>query len=240
MIIYHGPSRLDRTREIVGIVTGFSRPSENAKTGDLLQLWILPVDQHPASARAQDDERGTCGDCPLSGCGGGCYVDVGQAPAAVWRAHRAGWYDVWTPERHRERLRRSAGLRVAAYGDAAALPSRTVQTLVQTHRETCPGQGVTGYTHQWRRTDCQWLRSICLASCETWEDCVTAAANGWRVFHAGPKEERPAGLLECPSESRGITCQQCRLCDATRVARSIYIEPHGKFKTNMLRTIATR
>lgn len=240
MIVYQGPSRLDRTREIVGIVTGFSRPSQNAKTGDLLQLWILPSDQHPAQARGQDDESGTCGDCPLSGYGGGCYVDVGQAPAAVWRAYRAGWYGRWTPDRHRDELRRSAGLRLGAYGDAAALPARVVRELVRTHRDHCPTQGVTGYTHQWRRSDCQWLKGFCLASCETWHDATTAAAAGWRVFHAGPEDERPAGLVECPAESHGITCQQCKLCDASRVARSIFIEPHGKFRANMLRTIAER
>jgi hypothetical protein len=48
MIVYRGPSAIDG-REIVVILTGLQtrRGSKNAKTGELIQSWILRADVEP-------------------------------------------------------------------------------------------------------------------------------------------------------------------------------------------------
>ena len=40
LVLYHGPSRINR-REIVVIATGLRRKSRNRKTGKMVQIWIL-------------------------------------------------------------------------------------------------------------------------------------------------------------------------------------------------------
>jgi hypothetical protein len=233
MIIYHGPSRLAPSRDIVAIVTCLDGESENPKTGPMAQLYIVdagPLD--PVQLRAMDDERSTCGGCPLQGEDGLCYVNLGQAPLTVWRRWRAGWYRPARPERIARAARLCAGLRLGAYGDPLALPQEVIADLVAAWRAAAPLVPITGYTHQWRRRDAQWGKRYTMASVETWDDAARAAQMGWRVFHAGPPSERPAGLVQCPNDTHGVTCADCGLCQGTsRPARSIYINLHGSMAT---------
>ena len=66
-----------------------------------------------------------------------CYVNVGQAPAGVWRAFRAGRYP-----RYRRRvdaeLLADRSIRLGAYGDPAALPDSVVEHFANV------GRGWTG------------------------------------------------------------------------------------------------
>src|SRR6056297_2847329 len=124
--VYRGPSALGGG-DVVGIL---SLASRNRKTGNMAQLWILPADRSPLDALQAGENHGACGDCPLQGVYDGgagrmtgrvCYVNVGQAPAGVWRAFRAGRYP-----RYRRRvdaeLLADRSIRLGAYGDPAALP----------------------------------------------------------------------------------------------------------------------
>ena len=81
MIIYRGPSLLDGA-PIVAIATVGSR---NAKTGDMVQTWIMRDDVKPLAAAQSGADASVCGDCkhrPISG--GACYVNLGQGPRAVF------------------------------------------------------------------------------------------------------------------------------------------------------------
>ena len=102
IVLYQGPSQLDG-ESIVVIATGFQRPSANAKTGDMLQTWILRSDVNPLAAIHTGRDVSVCGDCPLRGFleGNGrrtvnrrraCYVAIHQAPLAVYDAYRRGRY----------------------------------------------------------------------------------------------------------------------------------------------------
>ena len=47
---YHGPSTIDGSL-IVGAVSGLVNPSNNDKTGDLFQTWMMPDDERPPLSR---------------------------------------------------------------------------------------------------------------------------------------------------------------------------------------------
>ena len=92
MIVYRGPSAIDG-REIVVILTGLQtrRGSKNAKTGELIQSWILRADVEPHTAVKTGDDASVCGQCPhrpllasmLARAGlpsSPCYVRTGEAP----------------------------------------------------------------------------------------------------------------------------------------------------------------
>ena len=80
----------------VVIATGFSSPSDNRKTGDMIQIWILVKACDPVQAIKEGLDRLICGNCRHRGDGSGggrsCYVNAGQAPLGIWRAWRAGAY----------------------------------------------------------------------------------------------------------------------------------------------------
>ncbi|MFT5266580.1 MAG: hypothetical protein ACI88C_000001 [Acidimicrobiales bacterium] len=214
MIIYEGPSMLDG-QPIVAILTGDKgRGTANRKTGKMGQLWILRAGVSPVEAVKTGADASVCGDCPLRGTK--CYVNVGQAPGAVWRAWVAGSY----PQDDGADFERP--LRMGAYGEPAALPLSVLQNLAN----RAPGH--TGYTHQWR--DRPELSGLLMASCETAEDEAQATAAGWRFFSTGPG----AGAIQCPADSRGIKCADCKLCNGAGAAKSIWIDPHGAGAAAML------
>ena len=61
MIVYQGPSAIDG-RPIVVILTGLKarRGSKNAKTGTLVQSWILRADVEPHTAVKTGDDASVC------------------------------------------------------------------------------------------------------------------------------------------------------------------------------------
>ena len=109
-IVWQGPSPIDGA-PLVAVATGLRRPSENRKTGPMVQVWILRADLAPSDAVESGADASVCGDCPLRGLGfkaRACYVNVGQAPQSVWRAYKRGVYPVATPARAALRYQRSA------------------------------------------------------------------------------------------------------------------------------------
>ena len=59
--VYSGASALGGG-DVIGIVT---IRSANPKTGDMSQLWIMPLDRSPLEALQSNDNHASCGDCPL-------------------------------------------------------------------------------------------------------------------------------------------------------------------------------
>lgn len=229
MILYTGPSLLDG-RPIVAIATA---GTSNAKTGDMVQTWILRADMDPLEASASEADSSVCGQCPhRRSLGGSCYVTLHQAPRAVWYAWWRGSYS--TPEagrRVRRAIANGAGVRLGAYGDPAAVPVEVWRSLL----EGAPAH--TGYTHQWRNPVAAPLRTLVMASCDSDEDCRDAAAAGWRYFRVKvPGEAPPAGSVECLSDARGVTCRDCGICNGARPNRdrqptNVWIDVHGSLSS---------
>src|SRR6516162_11175111 len=70
--------------------------TDNPKTGNMIQIWILPAEVSPTAAVKTGHDDIVCFDCKHRGDGNGknrtCYVKVFQAPLAVWSAWKRGKY----------------------------------------------------------------------------------------------------------------------------------------------------
>lgn len=227
VVLYEGPSVLNG-EPIVVILTGIVKPSENPKTGPMLQTWILRQDKPPVEAIKDGSDAAICGACPLRGVGSErkCYVNVGQAPGMVWKTWKAGKYPQWSgypsdiPD---------GPVRLGSYGDPAAVPLRVWDSLILAQW--------TGYTHQWRHENFDArILELCMASVETDADIAELHSKypGARYFRVRkPGEEIAAGEAQCPASKEGgqkTQCARCGLCVGQGVrAKSISIEAHGAF-----------
>lgn len=230
IILYEGPSLLDRSR-IVCIAT---LATDNRKTGPMVQTWILPRDLDPLEAVRRDRNQGACGSCPLQGVYNPrtkkiekrtCYVTLMHAPLSIWKCYKRGAY---APQdtAHARSLLQDRELRLGAYGDPGAIPTRYLRQWVNW------SSGHTGYTHQiWTqtRTRANALASMLMISTETETQRVQAQTNGWRTFHVRPDGAPvPDGDCDCPYYSHGVSCSDCLLCGGSRQkARSISVPGHG-------------
>lgn len=231
IVVYQGPSLLNGDR-IVGVLTGLDGGSANPKTGPMAQAWVLLEDVEPMEAKRQDLDVAICGDCPLRGRGGqdiGCYVTVWQGARQVWNRYKAGGYPIATPPQQVAAVEGQA-LRLAAYGDPAAVPFEVWQLLVHA------AAGWVAYTHQWRTCD-KRFRAIAMASVDTENEFIAAHLAGWRTFRwrrpGAPLMEFGAPLeFVCPASEESnfrATCLDCQLCQgASSPARSVAIRVHGK------------
>jgi len=231
MIIYKGPSRIDGA-PIVVIATGLAKASANAKTGALVQTWILREDVSPLDAVNSGADVSICGDCPHRGAivdgrnvDRSCYVTVFQAPQNVWKTYKRGGY----PELSRGKILAAFSgkkVRLGAYGDPAAVPFKVWQTLL---RWAGPS---TGYTHRWREC-APSLKHYCMASCDNARDHEEAKAMGWRTFRVRSAHEALAPReIACPASKEAgqkTTCSACLACGGTNAkARvDIAIVAHG-------------
>jgi hypothetical protein len=225
LVAYHGPSRLDGA-PIVLIVTFASL---NTKTGSMAQAWVLRADVSPQEAIADGRDRSICGDCVhRSGgaVGRSCYVITWLGPLQVYKQFRANQYPTMTPALAAPYL---AGeqLRMAAYGDPAAVPLEVWRTLL------IHTSGWTGYTHQWRSCD-QRFSAFLMASVESEHEVDQAQALGWRTFRTRlATEPVRADEIICPASNEAghlTTCESCNLCTgrARGSARSVVIQAHGQ------------
>lgn len=225
-VLYEGPSELDGN-PIVVIATGLGRRSNNRKTGNMIQTWIMRADIDPAVAIETQADASVCGNCKQRrNQGGACYVVVEQAPLSVWRAWKRGRYADWTKAFPHNAL---AGrvFRLGSYGDPAAVPFRVWRRAFEQKLA-----GWTGYTHQWNHPNATRLRNIVMASVDDRLEAAAARQQGWRYFRVAlADEERDQTEVVCPaSEEAGkiTTCENCGLCQGQRkTAKDVVIAPHG-------------
>jgi hypothetical protein len=216
-VLYEGPSMLDGA-PIVVVATGFADKSANAKTGGIIQTWILRQDVPPHRAFKSSEGGSVCGDCPHK-LNQTCYVPWHQAPLAVWNCYRRGGYPpLPSPAVFSDRI-----LRLGSAGDPAAVPFAiwgAILPWVASH---------TGYTHQWRNSVGAPLLGTCQASCDSAADLEDARAAGWRTFSVLPLGAiDPVGVVHCAaSKERGAKtdCATCRLCDGA--SADVAIIAHG-------------
>jgi hypothetical protein len=209
------------------IATGFESPSDNRKTGDMIQIWILVKSVSPTEAIRTGLDRLICGNCVHRGNGDGsgrsCYVNVGQAPQGIWKAWKAGRY---SPLRSLE-VFTGRKVRFGAYGDPTHLPLPLALAIAGV------SSGWTGYTHQWRKPSLQAWRSLLMASVDSIAELVIARSMGWSTFRVG--SEASVGESLCASERVGTPCADCLLCAGARNGlESVHIPPHGTGKRHFV------
>lgn len=226
-ILWEGASAYDGT-PIVVIVTGLTKRSANAKTGDELQTWILRQDVKPNAATKDGRSAAVCGDCPHQpSINNTCYVRVYQGPRSIWECYERGGYQRFTEADLR--LVKGRVLRMGSYGDPAMVPSGIWAPLLNA------ASAHTGYTHQWKQEWAAPYRGLLQASCDGFQDYLDATAHGWRTFLVKPAHEAaPAGTVHCAaSEEKGrkTTCALCHLCDGD--SANVVINAHGSRGTKL-------
>ena len=226
--VWRGNSRIDGA-PIVCICSGLKK-SANAKTGNMVQSYILRADLDPMRALKSGADASICGGCihrpatttGSSYSGRSCYVNVGQGPLSVWRA----WDRGNVPAVSLDILPDLVGgrmVRLGTYGDPAAVP------LFVWDAYTRGASGWTGYTHQSRTRKLRDVLRYCQVSADSLEDATAANRAGLGSFRVLRDHERPAPFeTVCPaSEEAGrvATCDTCRMCDGS--GNAIAIRAHG-------------
>lgn len=228
-VAWEGLSLLDG-RPIALLVTGTDAPSKNAKTGAMVQTWIVPLD-----GRTDAGIQSVCGSCPRQPTelgDGSCYAwAVRAVPTVLRRARVAPRVSLAVA------AARCAGMkvRIGALGDPAAVPAEVWQALIST------ASGWTGYTHAW--TLAPSLRALCMASVDSEAEQRRAERLGWRTFRVRtPEQQLSPREIVCPASDEAghrTTCENCGLCaGATKRARSIAIIDHGPGAKRRLNVIA--
>lgn len=204
------------------IATGFETPSDNRKTGNMVQIWILVKSVDPVTAIKTGLDRIICGNCRHRGDGTGkersCYVNPGQAPLGIWRAWRAGKY----PTLPFLSLFTGRKVRFGAYGDPTHMPLSLALAIAGV------SSGWTGYTHQWRKPSLQGWKTLLMASVDTTAELLIARSMGWSTFRVSPDTDHHSMETLCASDRSGTPCVDCLACAGSRGGiRAIHIPAHG-------------
>ena len=212
-IIWEGSSLLD-DEPIVLLLTGIHNPSQNIKTGPMIQSWILRSDMHPMEALETGSDQSICGQCPLRGNGTknrACYVRP-MGVNQIYKGYSNNKHKQFKYAKH-DHLIRWKTLRLGAYGDPAAVPFEVWEPLLKL------STGHTGYTHQWRTCDQRWSEQI-MASVESLDDAWAAHQMGWRTYRIRqPGEKIEADEKICPGSKeahKSRQCISCMMCNGTK------------------------
>jgi hypothetical protein len=201
--------------------------SDNRKTGDMAQIWLVAENESPLEARKLGLHAIVCGDCPVVKL---CYVNLAHRPRTLYEAYQRGDYPDYDSQSH-DAVVAAKGIRYGAYGDPVLLPL----WLVQHFAELTAGN-YTGYTHQWRRPEYQAYRPYFMASVETDQDVALALSMGWRYYRVTLDDLKPGEVL-CPHQNErnkyAVLCNTCWACNGahrpvdTQQTHSIIARPTG-------------
>ena len=223
-IIYEGPSLIDGM-PIVGITTF---DSNNTKTGNMVQTWIMRSDIDPITASRTGADYSVCGDCqhrgrPHNGNSGwakerSCYVNLVFAPRSVFDAYKRGVYS-YNP--HLADIGRGQQVRLGSYGDPVAVPQRIWDELCS------EAAGWTAYTHQTNTHPERYMTSA-----DSLSQAQQAWARGERTFRVLKSAfDLQSNEILCPASDEAgkrTTCANCKLCaGASIAAKNIGIVAHG-------------
>lgn len=230
-IIYQGPSRLDEGPIFVAAIWG----SKNAKTGDMLQTYIMRSDMSPLDASKYGEDGPICGSCVHRGDPTldparkvaerrSCYVNLGQGPLIVWKTFQRGGYPLADTFADRALTGSGRFVRIGTYGDGAAVPDLVWNALLSLSK------GHTAYTHNGGDP------RLYMQSADTYSQAWQQWAAGNRTFRtiadADDIDKRYETL--CPASKEAgyrTTCQKCMLCGGSDTkAKSIAIVVHGAGK----------
>lgn len=211
------------------------RGSKNAKTGNMLQSYIILKDVDPITGNRLGLDSAICGQCPHRGTANPdklkgfadnrtCYVNLGQGVMQVYKAYKAGKYPILSHDQI-EALGRDQVVRIGTYGDGAFVPDSVWDTL------TKYSKGKTAYTHQGITQSQMYMQSV-----ESVSQAITAWGQGKRTFRiVRDVTEVTKNETLCPvSKEAGYktTCIDCKLCNGETKAKSIAIVVHGVGKGN--------
>lgn len=229
-IAYEGPSEIDGA-PIVVIINKIDG-SANAKTGAIVQSFIIRSDVNPVDALKTGADASICGDCvhrPITAKETGeppCYVNVGRSVLAVYNAYKRGRYVRADVETIALALAGKA-LRIGTYGDPAAAP------VLMWQRVSRYVIARAGYSHQWQNAGfdhASWAPLV-MASADSIDQAALANLYGMRTFRVSIGIDKQPGEVICPASTEGgrkVTCADCMLCGGTsKKAKDVVIADHA-------------
>lgn len=210
--------------------------SANTKTGDSVQVWILPKSWVFEGEKAMMDDEASCMDCPHSKQKNrSCYVRKGFAEyglkskvKSLFSAQKEGRLDILPIDQlvplEGDKVK-GKFIRFGAYGEPVLLGENVVKSLVSL------ASNFTGYTHQWHIAKYDWARKYFMASVETEALMNKANSVGFRTFRVRSKSDLITDKeVVCPASKeagRKVTCNNCALCKGTlSSAKNIVIKKH--------------
>jgi hypothetical protein len=239
-------SKVYHTRNAIGqdCFVQFQYGSTNSKTGDGVQIWILPSDWIIRGKDAMSDDEASCLDCPHSKrANRTCYVRKGNAEmglkskvASLHKAYTLGKLEILPMSSAMDEVSKCAGkfVRFGAYGEPVLLGEKIVSAIANASANW------TGYTHQWRTPVYKWAAKYFMASVETEALRDVSHRIGWRSFHVIIDNNKQSTNhvvqmhdkveVVCPASKEAgqkTTCNKCGLCKGTSSkAKSIRIIKH--------------
>lgn len=213
----------------------FQYGSTNGKTGDGVQIWILPLEWVVKGTTAMEDDSASCMDCPHSkSAGRSCYVRKANSERGLKSkvrslhfSYKKGTLDIRHIVEATREVSNCAGkfIRFGAYGEPVLIGESIVRELTTVADEW------TGYTHQWYQPAYSWSSKYFMASVETDALQAKAELKGYRTFRVRSKnDEIKAREVSCPASKEAgnkTTCNKCGLCKGTSSqAKSITIIKH--------------
>lgn len=235
VIVYEGP-------KYVCIATNLFKPSQNEKTGPMIQVTMMRSDMSPTQAIKTGADATICFACKHRGMS--CYVNVAQSVESIYKTYKKGKYPnickdpskitgyddiqtylndgVWD-------LFDGVSIRFGSYGDPVRIPYPILEKMIS------KAKGFTGYTHQWQNGAFQAYKKYFMASVDTMLEYKKAKEMGWRTFRVSPewtiksKDEKP-----CEFSLNSTQCIDClKCCGTTSNEKDIYVKVHGlKHKVN--------
>jgi len=224
IILYKGPSVIDG-KYIMVLASGIFDKSDNEKTGNMIQTWIMRADHAPIEAKQRGFDYSVCGDCKHKHFGS-CYVNIAHGPHNTFYAYIRDKY-IPFEEKHLE-LFKGRKVRLGSYGDPAAVPTEVWAKICSVT------DGWTGYTHQWNKrfTDPE-LKNYCMASCDNTAEYRKAKDLGWRCFRIRPSDDFHISTnrlnyneFVCPASNEAgnkTNCSKCKACMG--LSASTYKDP---------------
>ena len=210
----------DIERNIYAALYCIERSSSNSKTGDMVQLAILPIDNKPTEA-LKTRQLPNCSSCAMTTS---CYVNtvslndmykktVNQAVSAIPKQLRAP-------------------VRLGSWGDPGLLPLSLLQQL------TGAAGSHTGYTHLWQDIAPSYSQ-VLMASIDhlsakqqglTIDQLKRLAwSAGYRTYTILQPGEYNLRSQErsCLYITNNTQCRYCKLCNGAGSKRSITAPLHG-------------
>lgn len=239
-IIYEGPSLLDG-KPIVAVAIV---KSQNTKTANMVQTYILRADMDPREANRTGEDYSICGNCPHRGVSSTalltglatnrtCYVRIDQGPTIVFKSMLRGIYPVASGHKAIAAIGEGRMVRIGTYGDGAAVPSYVWDSLLS------DAKGHTAYTHQSGVAASSYDAIRYMVSADSERAARTAWNAGARTFRViwDTSDLVKNREVLCPASAEAgyrTTCDKCGLCGGASVkAKSIAIVAHGSGAGNL-------
>ena len=216
-IIWKGKSKLDPSADIAVVMSRIVEPSENIKTGRMIQIQILNYGKEYKDFNPMSES--ICGDCQHKNKS--CYVLWNKSIYSSWK--RAMELEELTLDQGIQ-LCKGRSIRLGTAGDPAAVPAKVWIKLLE------GAKNWTAYTHQWHKPEFQEYKEFCMASVDSLEQERLAISLGWLPFRVGTEAmkmtttELYKGLgfetqtMQCPATRfEKANCADCGLCSGLMV-----------------------